>query len=152
MQARSCCTGIDFKNLLWAGSSPEVPKRYRREVAHVLTVDDLYLNVNRFDKLLDSLWVLDNDPYDLFSSVDRSLRAEIDRHLFRNPGDWSVEELFDRLGEFEASDRRFAFFIEGLASSEVRPDEAAQRRFVPDGERTLRGSGVQLRETDTEGG
>ncbi|HZF10526.1 MAG TPA: hypothetical protein VFE33_17200 [Thermoanaerobaculia bacterium] len=76
----------------------------------------------------------------------------MDRHVHRNPGDWSAEDLFDRLGAFSASDRRFALFLEGLASSEVRPDEAAQRRFVQVVNGPLRECGVELRETDSEGG
>jgi hypothetical protein len=29
--------------------------------------------------------------------------GRIDRHVFRNPGDWSVEDLFEELGAFEAA-------------------------------------------------
>jgi hypothetical protein len=66
-----------------------------------------------------------------FSGVQsNSLRAEIERHVYRNPGDWTPEYLFDRLGAYEGSDRRFCLFVEGLASSAVRPDETEQRRFV----------------------
>lgn len=63
----------------------------------------------------------------MFGGVDRSLRAAINQHVYPNPEDWSVEDLFDKLGAFVASDRRFGLFLEGLASSDVLPDEAAQR-------------------------
>lgn len=143
-----------IQDLLWAGAAvPEIPLRYRREVAQALASEELYLDCRRFDALLDRLWVLDDDPLDFFlGGGERSLRAEIDRHVHRNPGDWSAEYLFDKLGAFDASDRRFALFLEGLASPYVRPDEAAQRRFVEIVNEPLRKCGVELRESGTDGG
>lgn len=145
-----------LQDIIWADTSPEIPKRFRREVARALEQEDLYLDAQRFDHLLDCLWVLDDDPFGPFSSMlggaDRSLRAEINQHVHRNPGDWSTEYLFDRLGAFDASDRRFALFLEGLASADVRPDEAAQRRFIQVVNEPLRRCGVELRECDAEGG
>ena len=88
----------------------------------------------------------------MFGGPDRSLRSEINQHVHRNPEDWSPEDLFDRLGAFVASHRRFALFLEGLASADVRPDEAAQRRFVQIVNEPLRRCGVELRECDSEGG
>jgi very-short-patch-repair endonuclease len=72
--------------------------------------------------------------------------------VFRNPGDWSTEELFEYLGAFEASDKRFALFLEGLASADVVPDEPAQRSFVNAVNHHLRAVGIELRETGTDGG
>ena len=69
-----------------------------------------------------------------------------------NPGDWSVDTLFDRLGALDASDRRFALFLEGLASSDVRPEVEAQRYFVELVNQKLNKCGVEMRETNTEGG
>jgi very-short-patch-repair endonuclease len=60
--------------------------------------------------------------------------------------------LFGRLGAFESSDRRFAQFVEGLASPDVRPDEPAQLHFVETVNWVLRGCGVELRETGSAGG
>lgn len=143
----------EIQDPLWADTAaPEIPKRFRREVARALPVDDIYLDAQRFNDLLDRLWVLDDDPLALFGGVDRSLRAAIHQHVHRNPGDWSAEQLFDKLGAFDASDRRFALFLEGLASSDVRPDEADQRHFVQIVNGPLRGCGVEMRESDTEGG
>ena len=48
--------------------------------------------------------------------------------------------------------RRFALFLEGLASAVVRPDEGAQSHFVACVNEPLRSCGVALRETDSEGG
>lgn len=147
-----------IQDLVWAAAAgPELPKRFRRELARAMDASavDLYLDPNRFDALLESLWVLDggSDPMELLTSgVDRFLRAEIDQHVHRNPEDWSVEYLFDKLGVFEASDRRFALFLEGLASSEVRPDEASQRQFVEVVNVALRGCGVEMREIGIDGG
>ncbi len=81
-----------------------------------------------------------------------SLGARIDQHVFCNPGDWSTEELFEYLGAFEASDKRFALFLEGLASADVVPDEPAQRSFVNAVNHHLCAVGVELRETGTDGG
>ncbi len=139
----------EIQEILWSDTAvPEIPKRFRRELARELSVEDLYLNARHFDELLDRLWVLDDDPIGSFFGTDRSLRASVYQHVHRNPGDWSVEFLFDKLGAFEASDRRFVIFLEGLASSDVLPDEAAQRRFVGIVNKNLSGCGVELRESD----
>jgi hypothetical protein len=144
----------EIQDLLWVDmAGPEILKRFRREVARTLAADSLYLDAQRFDDLLDRLWVLDDDdPFALFGGVDHSLRAEIQQHVHRNPEDWTAEDLFDRLGAFDAPDRRFALFLEGLASSDVRPDEAAQRRFVQIVNAPLGRCGVEMRESGTEGG
>lgn len=144
-----------IQDLIWADlASPEIPKRLRREVARGLTCDDLYMDGTRFDSLLERLWVLDDDDTFnwSFGAVGHSLRAEIHQHVHRNRGDWSPEELFDKLGAFEASNKRFAMFLEGLASSDVRPDEGAQLRFVGLVNEVLRRCGIELRESDTDGG
>lgn len=142
----------EIQDILWAYAPLEIPKRFRREVARALSVEDLYHNAREFDDLLDRLWILDDDPLDWISGKDRSLRASIYQHVHRNPGDWSVEELFDKLGVFNASNRRFALFLEGLASSDVRPDETAQRSFVNIVNGALRGCGIEMREIGIEDG
>lgn len=144
-----------IQDLLWRRSpAPEIPKRVRREIARALAGEELFQDPARFDALLDDLWVLDRDgdPFaGLFGGHDTSLRAQIERHVHRNP-DWSVEELFDKLGAYDATDRRFALFLEGLASGDVRQDEASQRRFVGVVNDVLRQCGVELRETGIDGG
>jgi hypothetical protein len=72
--------------------------------------------------------------------------------VHKNPGDWSAEELFDKLGAFEGLDLRFNLFLEGLASADVRPDEVSQRRFVEAVNGPLQACGVTMREVGTEGG
>ena len=102
-----------------------------------LNNEDLYLDGRRFDELLDRLWVLDDDGAGMFGASlartpyqDRSLRALIQQHVHKNPGDWSTENVFQEVGALDCSDTRFARFLEGLSSPDVRPDEVSQRRFV----------------------
>jgi very-short-patch-repair endonuclease len=132
---------------------PEIPKRYRRQLAKSLSIEELYLDGRRFMELLDRLWTLDDDELEplMLTPSTRSLRAQIDRHVFRF-SDWSGEELMDNLGAFEASARRFALFLEGLVSSDVRPDEASQRSFAAKVNEQLLACGVELRETGVEEG
>jgi very-short-patch-repair endonuclease len=101
--------------------------------------------------LLNRLWVL-GTPLDPWSDGSSGLRALIDRHVFRNPGDWSAEDLFEELGAFEAGDARFGKFLEGLACADVIPDEPAQRRVADAVNQHLRPAGAALRETGTDGG
>lgn len=143
----------EIQDVLWADSTIEIPKRFRRDVARALASEEIYLDGKGFDELLDELWILDTDSLGwLIDGVDRSLRAEICQHVHRNPDDWSVGELFDHIGAFDASNRRFALFMEGLASSRVRPDESAQRHFVEVVNPAFRGCGVELRESGTDEG
>ena len=141
------------QDILWADSGcPEIPKRIRREIARAIESEGLYSDVRRFDKLLDQLWVLDTDPLAYLSGRASGLREQIQQHVYRNPEDWSIEQLFDELGAYESSDRRFAFFLEGLASADIRPDEVAQRRFVTCVNVPLQSCGAELQESSIEGG
>ena len=141
-----------IQDALWAGqSSIEIPKRTRREIARDLDLGDLAYDADRFMALLDRMWVLDDD-LSWFTESTTSLRARIVRHVFRNPGDWSTEDLFEQLGVFDAADARIARFLAGLVSPDVVPDEPAQRRLVDTLNPHLRAVGVELRETGTDGG
>jgi hypothetical protein len=103
--------------LLWAGQGAvEIPRKARREIAQDLDPADVAFKPDRFTALLDCLWVL-GAPLDTWTGGS-SLRGQIDRHVFRNPGDWSAEDLFEALGAFEAGDARFGKFLEGLASAD----------------------------------
>jgi very-short-patch-repair endonuclease len=150
----------ELQDILWSDlPTPEIPKRIRREIARALNDEELYLDSRRFDDLLDRLWILDDGSAGLMEALllgrpyqDQSLGARIQQHVHKNPGDWSAEELFDVLGAFEASDNRFALFLEGLASSDVRPEASSQRRFVEIVNEPLRRCGVEMRETDSKDG
>lgn len=107
--------------------------------------------------MLDQLWVLGGAPFlGTFGATsafgDPPLRQQVDRHVFRNPGDWSTETLFDKLGAFEASDRRFGLFLESLVSHEVVLDEATQREIVASIDPHLRRIQLELREIGSDGG
>lgn len=147
-------TRNQIQDILWSNSAcPPIPKRYRRELARRLNSEELYGDVRRFDDLLEQLWILDADDWmQLLGGKPRGLRAEIQQHVHRNPEDWPAETLFDQLGAYDASDRRFVLFLEGLASADVRPDETAQRHFVACVNESLHSCGVELRETGSEGG
>ena len=141
-----------IQDVLWAAQDAiDIPKRTRREIARDLDLDDLAIKPDRFMALLDRLWVL-GSPLDPWADGSSSLRGRIDRHVFRNPGDWSAEDLFEELGAFEAGDARFGRFLEGLASADVIPDEPSQRRVAAAVNRHLRPAGAELRETGTDGG
>lgn len=140
-----------IQDVLWAGQGAiEIPKKARREIAQDLDLGDLAFKPDRFMALLDRLWVL-GAPLDPWSDVS-GLRARIDQHVFRNPGDWSAEDLFEELGAFEAGDARFGKFLEGLACADVIPDEPAQRRVAAAVNPHLRSAGAELGETGTDGG
>ncbi len=144
-----------LQDAIWAKRSyPEIPKRFRRELSRVLE-SPLFGSADGFEKLLTSLWVIEgSDGLDAFfgRTPGSSLRSQIDRHVFRNPDDWDPEYLFGQLGAFEASDRRFGLFLEGLASADVLLDEPAQRLFVIAANGELKRCGVELRETGAIGG
>lgn len=147
-------TRNQIQDILWSDSAcPPIPKRYRREVARRLNSEELYGDARKFDDLLERLWILDADGWMyLLGGKSTGLREEIQQHVHRNPEDWPAEMLFDQLGAYDTSDRRFALFLEGLASADVRPEEASQRYFVACVNESLRSCGVELRETGSEGG
>ena len=144
-----------LQDALWAGrSAVDVPRRTRREIARDLDLGDITLKPDRFMALLESLWVLGTafDPWAGDDPQHWSLRRRIEQWVISNR-DWSAEDLFDALGAIdEASDTRFALFLEGLTSSGVVPDEPAQRRVAAAVNRHLRSAGAELRETDDDGG
>ena len=108
---------------LWADQgTPQIPKRTRREIARDLHLTDRVYDADRFMTLLGRLWVLDDaDPFSLLAGVATSLHDDIERHVFRFPGDWTTEYLFEQLGAFDARDPRFARFLEGLGLCRVHP-------------------------------
>src|SRR5262249_32378619 len=117
-----------LQDWLWVRQRfPVIPKKARRDLARAINIENLFIDATRFDALLDGVWVLSDSAGIFFGDT---LRDHIEKHVHRNRGDWSTEELFEKLGAFEATDRRFALFLEGLVSPDVLPDEPAQRRFV----------------------
>lgn len=80
--------------------------------------------------MLDRFWIIEEQDlsFDHLLNGMRpvTLTELIKRHVFRNPGDWSTEDLFENLSMFEAGDARFARFLEGLVSADVLLDENLQ--------------------------
>ncbi|WP_328421752.1 hypothetical protein OG470_06520 [Micromonospora sp. NBC_00389] len=140
------------QDLVWADENPpSIPKRTGRDLARALPERVLVNHAQRFHTLLGTLF--DLGSYDLFFGFDdTSLSGQIDRHFYRND-DWSVEQLFDELGAVDqASDRRFALFLEGIVSGDTVPDEDAQRQLVDAINPPLAGIGLELRETGNADG
>ncbi|MFE0147839.1 hypothetical protein ACFWY5_11870 [Nonomuraea sp. NPDC059007] len=137
---------------LWAPHQGlSIPTRTRRDIAQELDLEPLVHYPDRFTAMLDRLWVLDGGLADVLAPT-RSLRALIDRHVLANPGDWSAEDLFERLGAFDAGDARFERFLLALMSPYVLPDEPAQRRVVAIVSPHLNAIGAELLENGQEGG
>jgi hypothetical protein len=145
-----------LQDALWTNEGfPEISKRTRRDIAMALSPDDLFIDATPFDRLLGNLWVLSSEPFafeGVYGVNSQSLLAQIDKHIHRNPGDWSVDHLFKELDAYDATDRRFALFLEGLASPDVRPNEDEQHRFIALVNSPLKNVGLELRETGQEGG
>lgn len=136
-----------LQDVVWLGRHyVEVPGRTRRELAKALDLDDYRDYPDRFLALLGRLWDLGDDWLGEWGTPTVSLREEIARHVMRFRDDWSTEELFERLGAFEAPHPRFGRFLEGLASAAVLPDEHAQRRFVDLANKHLQPVGALLRQ------
>ncbi|MBI5511451.1 MAG: hypothetical protein HY903_22050 [Deltaproteobacteria bacterium] len=145
---------FEVEEVLWRSiPAPPIPRKFRHELARRIE-GNLYLHPEHFLHALEQLWIIDDaEPIELLLGSRRStLRDEIERHVLQNPGDWSVEYLFERLGAFTASDRRFARLLEALSSSDVRPQESSQRAFAADVNHVLGPCGVVLRETGIEEG
>lgn len=132
-----------LQELAWEdGSTPNVPGRFRRELAEKLAAVDLYLDFSGFERVLHEFWWVDtvsiSDGW-----TGPTLWEEICRHYINN-NDWDVVTVFDKLGAFRCSSARFGRFIEALASSRVRPNEPAQRLFIETVNSALTKSGIHL--------
>jgi len=144
-------TRNEVQELVWALSpSPEVPVRFRREVAQALEGERLYLKSNAFMDLLESPFILE-DPLDFFSTSPRNLKWKIRQWVIDND-DWTADDLFDNLGAYTCSDKRFLLLLEGLTSAEVRPDVDQQKKFAEVLNGALKPCQVELQETGTAGG
>ncbi|WP_433521584.1 hypothetical protein ACQPZ2_30320 [Nocardia pseudovaccinii] len=149
-----------IEDILWADIPvASIPKRVRREIAADLVLEDLTTVArDRFDAMLERLW--DLGPTELFGEIFSesprfgapTLRQQIRQHVHRNPGDWTGEEFFDKLGAIDASDRRFNLFLEALVSHHVVPKEPVQRATVEVINRHLRGERLELREIASKDG
>lgn len=156
-----------LQDVLFASRGPEILEKTRRKIAASLDIEDFVTDPDRFENTLDRWWILGcRNPFDgifdgdddatsgdLFGPTKKTtvLREEIDRHVFRNR-DWSAEKLFEALGCFEASNWRFASFLEDLVSHQVIVDEDQQRHVIDALRPHLRETHLELREVDIDGG
>jgi hypothetical protein len=76
-------------------------------------------------ELLRQFFPIDAMPFDF--PFGRSLADEISQHMIRNPGDWSVEDLFDRVGAYKCSRRRFVGVIEATLNPLARRGETQEQ-------------------------
>jgi very-short-patch-repair endonuclease len=127
--------------------------RVRRELAQGLETKHLFLDAGAFLQALEQFWTLDTDSVAVFLGTQpNGLRQQIERHVIRNPGDWTVEELFKRIGALESTDARFGRFLEALVSHRAQQNEQRQRDLARRLNVHLRACACELRETDAEGG
>lgn len=139
------------EDLLWAREDwPTITERTRREIAEALeSAAPIWSDADGLWNLLRRLWILESDVSFFGGPGPADL---IERHVFRNPEDWTVLDLFKHLGAQSASDRRFALFVQGLISGAVNPSEDRQRALVETITPTLATAGLKIVETSSTGG
>jgi very-short-patch-repair endonuclease len=142
----------ELQDVLWAElPAVRLVKKHRRAISEALSPDDLYVDAEQFDKLICSLFVVVDAEGLGFWGLGKGLHEEIKQHVYRNT-DWPTSYLFEKLGALDATDRRFALFLEGMASPEVRPDEQSQREFAAKLTHLLEPAGAEMRETGERDG
>jgi very-short-patch-repair endonuclease len=145
------------EDALWSTQShPTIDKRTRHEIAAALGARALWQDPDGFWALLHRCWVLVPELNIFLSTLAGGhqrddLEAQIRQHVFRND-DWDANELFRQVGAFEASDRRFGLWLEGLVSPEVLPNEEAQGELVTLINPPLQRSGSALEVVGTSDG
>ena len=132
----------EIEELLWEAREPSVSPRVRRELASTLDRVELFTDPDGFLDALSRLFVLEPDGF-----WRCSLHSEIRQHVIRNPEDWPVGQLFQKIGALTCSSERFRRLIEALAGPEMRPDETSQRSFVETANSGLAPHGFELIET-----
>ncbi len=140
------------QDLLWAQERwPRIDERVRRETADALErAGGLTIrNPSGFMALLRRLFILEDE---LSLLTGRSLADDLERHVLHNPNDWTVLDLFSRLGAVNCSDRRFMLFLQGLLSAEVCPDEPRQREIAAAVAPALARGGLRIEQTGERGG
>lgn len=109
------------RKVLEAGDPP-LSRITRRDVARVFG-DDLAGERSTVE-MVERLFVLSTPLEGILGSNGRSLRDQIERHMDRNPGDWSVEVLFGEIGAFDCSRARFAALLEEAVHPLARSGDA----------------------------
>jgi hypothetical protein len=129
-------------------NDPPLTHIARRDVARIFGDDlagerDLLSMVGKYFEL--------SSPLEVFAVSGRSLRDQIERHMVRNPGDWSVEFLFGEIGAFDCSRARFTALLEETVHPLARSGEE-QLRIVAELNKVLARDGYQLAPEGEESG
>lgn len=91
-------------------AEPPLTQITRRDVARILG-DDLAGERSTVE-VIEVYFPL-SSPFEVFfGSRGQSLRDQIIRHMDHHPGDWSVEDLFGKIGVFDCSRARFGALLE----------------------------------------
>jgi len=109
------------RKVLEANDSP-LTHITRRDVARVFGND--LAGERSTVAMVERVFVLSSPLERMFGSGGQSLRDQIERHMDRNPGDWSVEILFGEIGAFECSKARFGALLEEAVHPLSRSGEA----------------------------
>jgi very-short-patch-repair endonuclease len=88
---------------------PPITELTRRDVAKVFG-DELH-GERPLLSMLEKWFVLSNSSLNAFFDASLGLRAQIERHMVLNPGDWTVEYLFEEIGALSCSRSRFAVLL-----------------------------------------
>lgn len=130
-------------------SDPPLTRITRRDVARVFG-DDLAGELDLLG-LVGKYFAL-SSPLEMFiPSAGRSLRDQIERHMVRNPGDWSVEYLFEQIGAFDCSRARFSALIVDAVHPLARSGED-QQKIVAELNKVLTQDGYHLVKEREESG
>jgi hypothetical protein len=108
------------RKVLEAGDPP-LTHITRRDVVRVLG-DDLAGERGTVETV-EPYFVLSAPLEGMFGSGGQSLRDQIEQHMDRNPGDWSVKFLFGEIGAFDCSRARFAALLEAAVHPLARSGE-----------------------------
>lgn len=128
---------------------PPLTRITRRDVARVFG-DDLAGEADVLE-LVGRYFVI-SDPFEeVFGGSGRSLRNKIERHMVRNPGDWSVEFLFGEIGAFDCSRARFGALLQDTVHPLARSGEE-QLRTVTALNKVLARDGYELAVDGDESG
>lgn len=151
-------TLFDIQDALWTDQGfPQIPKRTRHEMVRDLEISSQVHTPTHFMALLESLWLLETEA-ELIAAASKGERAkgkvrlEIERNVLHRPVPGIAQHLFKLVGAFDASDRRYALFLEGLIAPDLLPHEPLRRRAVEIMNSHLRPIGAELRETGAEDG
>ena len=117
---------FDLEEELWATEgTAQIPRKVRHEIAHALETEPLFSDGRRFLIELSHLFYV-KSPLDALEALFGRSSNPIVQHMLDND-DWTAWQLFEHLGAFEVSDRRFARLLETLTLAEVHNDESRQR-------------------------